>query len=196
MNEIYIYPTDTVWGIGGNIFSKKAYKKINTIKRVQEAKPLSILFASIDDLFVYFDLKKLPDVDWLRKFFSFESTLAIPKKWSLKEIPSWITQKSPYVAIRCLEFDIIREIIKEVGDPITSTSLNLTGLPPIVDKEKALSFYNSLGDKEVKFFNHPSMVCSGHSSSIVSYDGGGNFNFLRRGHFAKELEKHCGLLST
>ena len=44
-NGVLIYPTDTVWGIGGCILSKKNYDEINIIKKINTNKPVSILFS-------------------------------------------------------------------------------------------------------------------------------------------------------
>ena len=39
---IIIYPTDTVYGLGCSIFSKKAMKRLHKIKKVNQKKPLTL----------------------------------------------------------------------------------------------------------------------------------------------------------
>ena len=42
-DTVFIYPTDTVWGIGGSIWSQDAYDKVCDIKGTGRGKPLSII---------------------------------------------------------------------------------------------------------------------------------------------------------
>jgi len=43
---IIIYPTDTVYGLGCSIFSKKAMKRLHKIKKVNQKKPLTFICAN------------------------------------------------------------------------------------------------------------------------------------------------------
>ena len=45
---IVLYPTDTVYGLGANIFDKKAVKRVFEIKQRSPLKPLSILVSDVD----------------------------------------------------------------------------------------------------------------------------------------------------
>lgn len=67
----------------------------------------------------------------MRTLFQMESTLAIPKQWAKRVIPEWIVYDSPLVAIRCLELEHITRLVEQAGGPISSTSLNHSGEPPI-----------------------------------------------------------------
>ena len=48
--SIIIYPTDTVYGIGANVFDEKAILKIFSIKKRPLNKPLSICISRIEDI--------------------------------------------------------------------------------------------------------------------------------------------------
>ena len=76
--SVFIYPTDTVWGIGASIRSKAAREKINVIKRSPDDKPLSIMFTDIKTLYNSFNFPDGMSVSWLRNFFKLESTLGLP----------------------------------------------------------------------------------------------------------------------
>ena len=109
--KLFIYPTDTVWGIGGDIFSKDSYERIASIKGHEQKKPLSIVFRDYE---MISDLINLPaDIsrEWLEKFFSYESTIGLPKSWVKRELPKWICQDSNYITIRCLNSELQKQQI-------------------------------------------------------------------------------------
>jgi len=193
-DQVYVYPTDTVWGIGGNIFSKAAHIKICKIKQMSSSKPVSMLFSDIQLINDYFQLPDKIDDNWLKKFFIFEATLAVPKSWVKKEIPAWITADSHLIAFRFLDTPEIKQITA-VEDVITTTSLNLNGKPSIIDKREAFQFYKEHCFKE-RFVESADMFLSGSASSIVILDDELNASFIRRGRMGDELEEHCRLLST
>ncbi|MBL6990833.1 MAG: Sua5/YciO/YrdC/YwlC family protein [Bacteriovoracaceae bacterium] len=189
-DKIFVYPTDTVWGIGSSIYSKAGYNKILEIKNVSSSRHMSIMFSSIHEFQQAFTLPTWLDKNWAKKFFALESTIAIPLKHSRITIPPWITQESKFVAVRCLEYDCIQHITQEVAAPITTTSLNKSGAPPIICYEKAAQFI-----KQHKFTLHlvPSrtVVPSGLASSIVALEEDRqqqNIKFIRLGAYAKEIE--------
>ena len=50
---VIIYPTDTVYGLGCSIFSKKAMKRLHKIKKVNQKKPLTVICANQAELQEY-----------------------------------------------------------------------------------------------------------------------------------------------
>ena len=58
---VVLYPTDTVYGLGANIFDKKAVKRVFEIKRRSYLKPLSILVKDVKPSTLW---RKSP---WVRK---------------------------------------------------------------------------------------------------------------------------------
>lgn len=190
--EIFIYPTDTVWGIGANIFSENSYNIICKIKRISP-KPMSIMFAEISSIKKMFDLPSEMSANWLRKFFSLESSLAIPKDWSFQTLPPWITQDSSLVSIRCLENFGMEKVIDRAGGPVLSTSLNITGGNPIFKKKEAKKFQENIEVKTVMF--ETIQTLSGNSSTIVRF-ADMEYSFIREGNYTNEIKKHMELLTT
>jgi len=192
--KLFVYPTDTVWGIGGNIFSKVCYEKIANIKGHAEKKPLSVIFCSIKDIRELIEFPKTYSDNWLETFFKYESTLGIPKEWSKKELPQWICEDSQFLTIRCLNSKVIKNIIDKAGGPITSTSLNFSGFPPIIDGVEARDFYENHITDEVFIENHEA-PCSGRSSTIVLISEESH-TIVREGQYINEIKEHLKLLST
>lgn len=193
MKKIIAYPTDTVWGIGCDIFDAEAVSLVHQIKKSDSAKPLSTLIPNIDYLINILnkDLEYLTK-EWLEKFFSLETTILIPVKSLNIELPQWVVAGSPYASFRCLRNAAIEEIFKENSNPIISTSLNLTGTPPITELEKAKEFFDEHIAQSGQFYSSDAKELSGHSSTIVKCDPEG-YSIVREGKRVAQVKEFLGL---
>ena len=63
--SIFIYPTDTIYGIGANPFNENAVKKINEIKGREEDKKNILLIYSIENLLEYVSVPSEKYLDFL-----------------------------------------------------------------------------------------------------------------------------------
>ncbi len=192
--NIFIYPTDTVWGIGGNIHVEGMALKVNIIKGHTEVKPLSILFYNLDMLSDYFQLD-LFDKEWLETLFLKEATLGLPLNFLKKEIPKEAFGSSSFICVRVLTNQTILELIEKAGGPIFTTSFNKKGEEPILDSAKARDLKDQLCPT-AQILGEGTENLSGHSSTIMVYKENSTFEVLRAGKKIKEIEKHIALLST
>ena len=186
--SVFIYPTDTVWGIGASIRSKVAREKINQIKKSSDDKPLSIMFTDVKILYNSFNFPEGVNVSWLRTFFKLESTLGIPLKISKIAIPSWVTLKSDMVSVRCLEIPMLKNISQDLGAPFFSTSLNLSGKAPIINYTDAVAFQQQYAPG-CEIFGDETHNLSGRSSSIIFLKDD-FFEIIRVGLKIEEVKKH------
>ena len=189
--SVFIYPTDTVWGIGASIYSEAAYKKIAAIKKTTTDKPLSIMFTDINALYKSFNFPEHMSVSWLRNYFKLESSLGLPIRISKISIPSWVTAKSDIVSVRCLDLPVLKPISDALKGPFFSTSLNVTGEDPIINYADAKAFQQSHA-KDAEFFGDSTHNLSGHSSTIVFFRGN-SFEIIREGSKVAEIKKHLKL---
>lgn len=187
-DDVFIYPTDTVWGIGCSIYSEKGFERIAEIKHTSKNKPLSMMFANSKEVFDSFKLPQEVTLEWLEQFFAMETTLGLPLSLSKIRIPKWATGESEYVSIRCLETSIIKKIHDEVKAPFFSTSLNITGEPPVTKTADAKKFQQNYA-QDCHFFNQDSDL-SGTSSTIVFISESLNFEIKREGRKIEEVKKH------
>lgn len=189
-DQVIIYPTDTVWGLGGSVFSQKAYDEIALIKKTNHTKPLSIMFSSIEMICEYFTLPDFMNEQWLKEFFSLETTLGLPLSFLKKEFPAWLTAKSPMVSIRFVDSDLIKKVGESFKTPFFTTSLNLTKEAPIINFKAALEFRN-MHAPGLLIFGDESHQLSGESSTIVFYDPDKKINFqiIRSGRNILEIQK-------
>lgn len=185
-DQIFIYPTDTVWGIGCSIYSQKGYERIAEIKKTDTTKPISVLFASINNLAESFRFPSKITASWLREYFKLESTLGIPKSQALIEIPLWATGDSQFVSIRCLETEATKNIYQSINSPFFTTSLNITGEPPITTLEDA-KLFQQLHAPDTVIISKMDKPLSGSSSSIVFIDEALKISIIRKGQKINEV---------
>jgi len=120
--KIFIYPTDTIYGIGCNALDEKAVEKIKELKLRDKDKPLSIIAPSKE----WINENCIVDVD-LETYLPGKYTLILKKKNPefLKHVS---TTDSLGVRIPNCEFT---KTIQEAGVPFITTSVNVTCENPI-----------------------------------------------------------------
>lgn len=115
---IICYPTDTVYGIGCDIFNQKAVKQIYRIKKQSADKPFSFMCADLTDLSKYC-LVSNTAYRLMKKNLPGPYTFILP---TLKIVPKIMISKQKTVGIRVPDNAICRALIEELGNPILTTS--------------------------------------------------------------------------
>ena len=120
--EIIVYPTDTLYGLGSDIFNQNAVRKIFKIKNRSITQPLSIAVSDLNELN---NIAYITDVTekLVKNFLPGKITLIVDKK---KIIPDIITAGSKKVAVRIPDNKIALKLLSEFG-PVTATSANIHG---------------------------------------------------------------------
>jgi L-threonylcarbamoyladenylate synthase len=121
--SIVIYPTDTVYGIGANIYDEKALLNVFSIKKRPINKALSICLSKIEDIELVANLNSETE-DMVRKILPGPFTLILEKN---NDLSSVLTGGSNFVGIRIPDNKVCKELSSDF--PITSTSANLSGYP-------------------------------------------------------------------
>ena len=117
---IVLYPTDTVYGLGANIFNNKAVRKVFEIKERSLLKPLSILVSDIDAIGLVAKVSNAQK-DIMNSYLPGPYTFILPKQ---RIVPRAVTSGSAFVGVRVPDNDIARSLAKIF--PITTTSANLS----------------------------------------------------------------------
>jgi L-threonylcarbamoyladenylate synthase len=125
---IILYPTDTVWGIGCDATNEKAVEKIYAVKKRNEEKSMIILVAEEKDILLYTDHPEPLIFDYIKGVH--KPTTVIYE--SAKNLAKNLVNKDGSVGIRIVKDVFCRELIKQFGKPIVSTSSNISGYPPPV----------------------------------------------------------------
>jgi len=121
---IVAFPTETVYGLGADVFNPLAAARIFEVKRRPYFDPLIVHVAN------YTDLKKLvreipSDAKRLmERFWPGPLTVVLYKK---EDVPDIVTSGLPTVAIRMPKHPMTLKLIELVGSPIVGPSANLFG---------------------------------------------------------------------
>lgn len=118
---VIIYPTDTIYGIGCDIFKQKSIEKVvNLVGKNKKKSSLS---------FICSDLSHLSDFSRPIEnniFKVMKKVLPGPYTFILganNNVPKLLQSNKKTIGIRIPDNNIIREIVKELGHPILSTSI-------------------------------------------------------------------------
>jgi L-threonylcarbamoyladenylate synthase len=137
--ELVCYPTDTVYGVGALASNDAAVRRLYAVKGRDPRNPMPLLLG--DPEAAQWVAEVTPTARALmRRFWPGPLTIVMTKAPSFRSLA---LAGEDTVALRVPDLDILREIIRAVGEPITGTSANRSGArPPRFAAEAALQ----LGD--------------------------------------------------
>lgn len=141
MGELVAFPTETVYGLGGNALSGETVKKIYAAKGRPSDNPLIVHIANKED--VYKLAKTVPEKaeKILDALCPGPITMVLLKS---DIVPDEVTAGGKTVAIRIPENEIARELILKSGVPVAAPSANVSGRPSPTRAEHVIE---DLGDR-------------------------------------------------
>jgi len=169
---VIIFPTDTIYGIGCDITKSKAVERVARIKGVRPEKA--------DFSFILYDLSQISD--YCRPFPNsifklLKKNLPGPFTFLMQansNVPKLFKNSKKNIGIRIPENNIIRAIVKELGNPVLSTSVHHEDivLEYITDPELIEENYGHLVDLVIDGGygdNHPSTIvdCTSGEAEII-----------------------------
>ena len=130
---IVAFPTDTVYGLGGDVFNVRAVERIYSVKQRSRHLPLPVLLADSTQLADV--VASVPETAryLMKHFWPGGLTLVLPKKDTLPDI---ITAGSSKVAVRIPNHGVPLALIRGLGAPIIGTSANISNKPSPVTAEE------------------------------------------------------------
>ncbi len=129
---VIAYPTDTVYGIGCDIFEKKAIDRVRQIKGKAHKAPLSFICPDLKDISKYAHVSN-------RAYRVMRHLLPGPYTFILKAtrlVPKLMVSKRKTVGIRVPDNTICLEMLKMLGHPIISTSASFGEYDIFTDAEE------------------------------------------------------------
>ncbi len=132
---VIIYPTDTVYGLGCDLSNKRGIERIYEIKKRNKKQPLSFVCSDLKHISQYARV-----TDYAYK--TMKRLLPGPYTFILEAsrlVPKIIMPKRPTSGIRVPDNEICLALIRELGQPIISTSVKTQtgedlGNPAIIDE--------------------------------------------------------------
>ncbi len=136
---VVVLPTDTLYGIVGNAFSKKAVQKIYKIKGRNENKPFIVLITSFLDLEKFGVKRGEKEAKIFLKFWPGKVSIILPCKLAKFE---YIHRGTNSIAFRMIgkRSKNLYELINKVG-PIVAPSCNTQGNKPAVTNKEAKKYF-------------------------------------------------------
>jgi len=118
---IIIYPTDTIYGLGCDIFHPKAIERICQIKNIDPAKAqLSFICRDLSHLSDYTKSIDTPLYRMLKNYLPGPYTFILPAS---KLVPKLLKSKKDTVGLRIPDNVICSSVLSALGNPILSASL-------------------------------------------------------------------------
>jgi tRNA threonylcarbamoyl adenosine modification protein (Sua5/YciO/YrdC/YwlC family) len=139
--EVIAYPTDTVYGLGCDINSKKAVERLYQIKGMDRAHPLAFICPDLSEIARYAIVDNQA-YRVLRRFlpgpycFILEAT---------REVPRLVQTKRKTIGIRIPKHEVIGAVVRELGRPVISTTAHRPGSDPYVDPNEIDDDFKGLG---------------------------------------------------
>ncbi len=171
--EIIAYPTDTIYGLGVDVYNSCAVQKLIELKGRDYQKPISILYPD-----VYLALRDFGNLnsyqrEFVKRLLPGQVTLILPIS-DKNQFPSEFV-KGGYIGIRVIKLDAINKILSKYPNPISTTSVNPSGKPPATNLQEILSYFDD--HISIILDNGPSKVLS--STVIKVCDS--RYEILRQG---------------
>jgi tRNA threonylcarbamoyl adenosine modification protein (Sua5/YciO/YrdC/YwlC family) len=178
---IIIYPTDTVYGIGCSIYSKKAIERLYQIKQLNEkTAQLSFIAQNISDLSQYIASLDTATFKLLKRTLPGPYTFIVQAN---KELHKLLKMKRNTVGVRIPNNEICQAMLKELGHPIISTSLPLRdGIEDYTDPEVFEEYFSNSVDIIIDggtggYIASTVVDCTTETHSIIR-EGAGDINIL------------------
>ncbi len=137
--RVIAYPTDTTYGIGCSIFCKKSIERIYQMKQRDKRKPFSIICSSLSEISRYARVSNSA-FKLIKRYlpgpytFVFEAT---------HEVPDLLLTRQKTVGIRIPDNNICFDLVTALGNPIITTSANLSGEEPEGDPRTIAETFGS-----------------------------------------------------
>ncbi len=129
---VVVYPTDTVYGLGCDITSKRGVERIVRVKGRDPKKPMSFVCADLTHISRYARVSNFA-YRILKRFLPGGYTFVLEAS---REVPKLLLTKQKTVGIRVPDHAVALALVRELDNPILSTSANRTGGEPLNDPKE------------------------------------------------------------
>ena len=141
LGEVIAYPTDTVYGLGCDLFNRKAIDKLYAIKQIPRSHELAFICPDLADIAQFAIVEK-------REYRILRHYLPGPFCFILhatRDVPKLVQSRRKTVGIRIPQHEVIRAVCRELGRPIISTTAQKDGQKPYIDAREIDDDFHGLG---------------------------------------------------
>jgi L-threonylcarbamoyladenylate synthase len=170
---VILYPTDTIWGLGCDATNEIAVEKIYSIKKRPGTKSMIVLVAEERDILKYVAAPDLSVFDFISAQ-SKPTTIIFDHAIGLA---GNLIAEDGSVAIRIVQDEFCRHIIKRLQKPIVSSSANISGDPSPKTFKNISNEIIYAADHVVKWRQDDEKVAE--PSQIIRWRGEGDYDIIR-----------------
>src|SRR5258708_6271003 len=139
--QVIGYPTDTVYGLGCDLFNKKAIERLYQIKQMSESQKLSFICRDISNVARYAVVEDAAFLV-LKRYLPGPYTFILE---ATREVPKIIQTKRRTVGVRIPRHPVTLALVQALGRPLISTTAAPHGEDPYVDPHEIDERFKGLG---------------------------------------------------
>ncbi len=190
---IFVYPTETCYGIGVDATNEKAVKKLLEYKTRREGKPFSVVMAEKEMAKKYVELNDMAENIYDNYL---PGPITVVSK-SLGGVTREVESESGTLGVRVPDFDLILEISRKFKKPFTSTSANMSYDPKPYSIDSLLKNLPQKKQKLIDLIIDAGPLPKNETSTVVDTTLN-TLNVLREGkfNFEKSLSEKNLFLSA
>ena len=173
------FPTETFYGLAVDPFRRSAVSRLFAIKRRPAHKPILVLIGDLAQLSLLAESVPPQYQPLIEQYWPGPLTLIFPAK---KTLSTDLTGGTGTVGVRISSHPLASSLVTMVGSPITATSANLSGFPPVQSAREVTSMFGASLDYVLDGGTTP----GGMSSTIVGMSGA-SLKILRHGAIHLDL---------
>ncbi len=134
---LIIYPTDTVYGLGCDLYNKRGIERIYLLKGKRKKMRLSFICPDLKDIARYAHVST-PAYKIMRRLLPGPYTFILEAS---REVPKIVLEKKRTVGIRVPDNIVCQMLLKEHGAPIISTSARLPDQDMLNDPDEIAEIF-------------------------------------------------------
>ncbi len=175
--DIFVYPTDTIYGFGGDASSFDVLDKLYSLKQRPETMPVSMIVRNIDMMSHYAHVSKTAE-KLIEQFLPGALTLILPAKENV--LPDKLFSVEGFLGFRIPDHEFCLAMSKDFERPIITSSVNLSGKAALNDIN---TISDQFGGKVDLMISDPKLdsIAEPLSSSVVMILKDGSIKVLREG---------------
>lgn len=186
---VVMHATETCYGFACDITNEEALRRLYELKKMDEAKPVSVMVASVEQGRGLGDFSD-EALRVAERFWPGALTIIVPRRHN-GGLPVFLNPGADSVGVRCPDFLLARHMVESFGGPLTTTSANISGEPQVYkvgDFLQQLKLFPIAADFPLLIVDSGEIPMREPSTIIRFFAEKPGYELVRRGDLANEVE--------